>query len=184
VLAVVSLGGCVEHPYVWVNDLPRSTELPGTIEPRDTLLVLVRNQTALSGEFVVRDDGAFLQPTVGNVQAAGKRPEAVAAELAARLKDMVVVPEVSIAILKVATIRVDVRRRGQDARRLRPDPRSRRRRGPRGRGVVDGLRAPRSHLRRPGGAERRIRFQAAALTTAEPHAATFRLHDGDVVVVE
>ena len=183
-LVAVTAGGCVEHPFVWVNELPRTTEAPGAIEPRDTLLVLVRNQPALSGEFVVRDDGAYLQPTVGNVAVAGKRPDAVAAELMLRLKDIVVVPDVSIAILKVATIRVDVvgEVKTPGAYELTRD-----------RGVVAALAAAgwlTDFARRDrifvvrGGAERRIRFQAASLTTAEPHAAGFRLRDGDVVVVE
>jgi polysaccharide export outer membrane protein len=163
--------------------LPAKEAAPVTIGPRDTLLVLVRNQAALSGEFVVRDDGAYLQPTVGNVSVAGKAPSAVGAELAVRLKDMIVKPDVSVEILKIAPIHIDVvgEVKTPGAYDLTRD-----------RGVIAALaaagwltdfaRSDRIFVVR--GTDYRIRFQASALTSAEPHAAAFRLHDGDVVVVE
>jgi polysaccharide export outer membrane protein len=177
--------GCVEqHPFVWVNDLPKATVEPaGAIEPRDTLLVIVKNQTSLSGEFVVRDDGGYQQPTLGNILVAGKTPEMVSAELAARLKDMVVLPEVTVAVVKVAAIRVDVvgEVKTPGAYDLTRD-----------RGVIAALAAAgwltdfahRDRIFVVRGGDKRIRFQAAALTGAEVHAARFKLHDGDVVVVE
>jgi polysaccharide export outer membrane protein len=176
---------CVEQrPYVWVNDLPKANVEPvGAIEPRDTVLVIVKNQTALSGEFVVRDDGGYLQPTLGNIPVAGKTPEVVAAELAARLKDIIVLPEVTVAIVKVAAIRVDVvgEVKTPGAYELTRD-----------RGVIAALAAAgwltdfahRDRIFVVRGGDQRIRFQAAALTGAEAHAARFKLHDGDVVVVE
>jgi polysaccharide export outer membrane protein len=145
--------------------------------------VIVRNQPPLSGEFVVREDGAYLQPTVGNVSVAGKTPDAVAADLTVRLKDMLAAPEVSVAILKRASIHVDVvgEVKAPGAYELTRD-----------RGVIAALAAAgwltdfahRDSIFVVRGADRRIRFRAAALTTADPHAASFRLHDGDVVVVE
>jgi protein involved in polysaccharide export with SLBB domain len=182
-LASIALGGCAEHPFVWVADLPNKAEAAGTIGPRDTLLVLVRNQASLSGEFVVRDDGAYLQPTVGNLSVAGKTSSAVAAELAVRLKDMIVNPDVSVEILKTAPIHIDVvgEVKMPGAYDLTRD-----------RGVIAALaaagwltdfaRSDRIFVVR--GTDHRIRFEASALTSAEPHAAAFRLHDGDVVVVE
>jgi polysaccharide export outer membrane protein len=181
----LTTAGCVEQrPFVWVNDLPKASVEPvGAIEPRDTMLVIVKNQTALSGEFVVRDDGGYLQPTLGNIPVAGKTPEMVAAELAARLKDMVVLPEVTVAIVKVAAIRVNVvgEVKTPGAYDLTRD-----------RGVITALAAAgwltdfahRDRIFVVRGGDKRIRFQAAALTGAEVHAARFKLHDGDVVVVE
>jgi polysaccharide export outer membrane protein len=183
--ALTTLNACVEQrPYVWVNDLPKGTVEPaGAIEARDTLLVIVKNQTALSGEFVVRDDGGYLQPTLGNIPVAGKTPEVVAAELAARLKDIIVLPEVTVALVKVAAIRVNVvgEVKTPGAYDLTRD-----------RGVITALAAAgwltdfahrdRIFVVRSG--DQRIRFQAAALTGAEVHASRFKLHDGDVVVVE
>jgi len=185
--------GCAEHPFVWVANLPITAESQTVIGPRDTLLVLVRNQAALSGEFVVRDDGAYLQPTLGNVQVAGKEAAAVAAELKVRLNGMVVDPEISVAILKFASARVSVvgEVKMPGSYELSHD-----------RGVIsalaaagwltdfarrDGVFVVRTSSRfsnRPPQPEPRIRFRAADLTGAEPHAARFRLLDGDVVVVE
>lgn len=182
-LAAIVLGGCAERPFVWVSDFPSKEAAAGTIGPRDTLLVVVRNQASLSGEFVVRDDGAYLQPTIGNLSVAGKAPGAVAAELAVRLKDMIVNPDVSVEILKTAPIHVDVvgEVKMPGAYDLTRD-----------RGVIAALaaagwltdfaRSDRIFVVR--GSDQRIRFQASALTSAEPRAAAFRLHDGDVVVVE
>jgi polysaccharide export outer membrane protein len=190
---VAGVGGCAESPFVWVGDLPLTADAQSVIGPRDTLLVLVRNQAALSGEFVVRDDGAYLQPTLGNVQVAGKDPAAVAAELKIRLSGMVIDPEINVAILKAASVRVNVvgEVKTPGSYELTHD-----------RGVISALAAAgwltdfarrdavfvvRSSPRisnRPPGIQERIRFRAADLTSAEPHAARFRLLDGDVVVVE
>jgi polysaccharide export outer membrane protein len=180
---VLLFGGCAEHPFVWVSDLPAAAEPTGSISPRDVLFVLVRNQPALSGEFTVRDDGAYLHPTVGNVSVAGRTPDDVALELKTRLKDIVVAPEVSVAILKIAPIRVDVvgEVKTPGAYDLTRD-----------RGVIAALAAAgwltdfahRDRIFVVRGTEKRVRFQAAALTAAEAHAASFRLRDGDIVVVE
>jgi polysaccharide export outer membrane protein len=182
-LVACLLGSCAEHPYVWVSELPRSADATGVIGPRDVIYVLVRNQAALSGEFTVRDDGAYAQPTLGNVFVVGKTPADVALELQARLKDMIVAPEVSVATLKVAPIRVDVvgEVKTPGVYELARD-----------RGVIAALAAAgwltefarRDRIFVVRAAEKRVRFEAAALTGAEPHAVSFRLHDGDVVVVE
>jgi polysaccharide biosynthesis/export protein len=183
-LSALTLGACIpERPYVWVTNMPRTAEAAGTIGPRDTLLVTVRNQPALSGEFVVRDDGAYLHPTLGNVVVNGKTPEIVAAELTIRLRDMIVSPDVTVAVLKLAPIRVDVvgEVKTPGAYELTRD-----------RGVIAALAAAgwftdfarRDRIFVVRGGDRRIRFQAASLTSAEERSSAFRLHDGDVVVVE
>jgi polysaccharide export outer membrane protein len=196
VLAAVSLvtaGGCVGGPFVWVGDLPLTADVQQVIGPRDTVLVLVRNQAALSGEFVVREDGAYLQPTLGNVQVAGKEPTAVAAELKVRFSGMVIDPDINVAILKRASVRVNVvgEVKTPGTYELTHDH-----------GVISALAAagwlndfarrdgvfvvrtsPRA-ANRPPQPQERIRFRADDLTSAEPHAARFRLLDGDVVVVE
>jgi polysaccharide biosynthesis/export protein len=185
--------GCVESPFIWVANLPSASDAQPAIGPRDTLLVLVRNQAALSGEFVVRDDGAYLQPTLGNMQVVGKEPAAVAAELKVRLNGMVIDPDINVSILKFATARVSVvgEVKTPGLYELNHD-----------RGVISALAAagwvtdfarrdgvfvlraiPRSPSQPPQ-PQQRIRFRVADLTGAEPHAARFRLLDGDVVVVE
>jgi polysaccharide biosynthesis/export protein len=182
--------GCAERPFIWVASLPTTTETQTMIGPRDTILVLVRNQPALSGEFVVRDDGGYLQPTLGNVEAAGKEVGALAAELKTKLQHMVVEPDISVAVLKAAPARVSVvgEVKTPGSYELTRD-----------RGVINALAAAgwltdfarRDRVfvvrRAAAGAvetPRRIRFRAEDLTSPESNAARFRLRDGDVVVAE
>jgi len=179
--------GCVpESQFVWVRDLPVAVQTGEIIAPRDSILVSVRNQPGLSGEFVVSDHGEYLQPTLGTIPVAGRSPDDLAADLRARLKDIVVSPDVSVTIAKVAAIRVNVvgQVKTPGSYELM-----------RGRGVIPALAAAGwltefadknriFVIRSTGGQIERIRFRAAELTAAEPHSTGFRLKDGDVVVVD
>jgi polysaccharide export outer membrane protein len=186
-LAIAALVGCAgERPFVWVQDLPAQTEAQSLIGVRDTILVVVQNQPPMSGEFVVREDGAYLQPMLGNVLVEGRTPAQVSSELQARLKDMVVNPQVTVSISRVAPVRVNVvgEVKTPGSYELNRD-----------RGVIPALAAAgwltefavrdRIFVLRSGAREQqRIRFRARELTSAEPRAGQFRLRDGDVVVVE
>jgi polysaccharide export outer membrane protein len=194
-LAAAGLGACAEaQPYVWVRDLPLPAEERAIVGLRDSLLVFVRNQATLSGEFVVRDDGTYLQPMLGNVAVAGREPSAIASELQARLRGIIAEPDVSVSIVKAAPVRVSVvgEVRAPGSYELQRD-----------RSVVSALAlagwltdfahrdsvfvvrpGQRPAPGRPASAEARVRFTAAALTASEPHAARFQLRDGDIVVVE
>lgn len=188
-LVLVSALGCAttERPYTWVENLPANDDSSrGTIENRDTILVAVRNQTALSGEFPVGDHGEYLQPTLGTISVAGKTTEAVAADLQDRLKDLLTKPEVTVSIIKIASVRVNVvgEVRTPGSYELQ-----------RGRGVLAALAAAGwlnefangdkiFVIRSDSSGSQRIRFKARDLTAAEPHATSFRLKDGDVVVAE
>ena len=57
---------------------------------------------------MVRDDGVYLQPTLGEVVAAGKETTALVAELKIRLRQIVVDPDISVAIVRAAPVRVSV----------------------------------------------------------------------------
>jgi polysaccharide export outer membrane protein len=108
-LSVAFSAGCAtESPFVWVQDLPVVSDTQTSIGPRDTILVSVRNQPALSGEFPVGDHGEYMQPTLGTISVAGKTTDAVVADLQGRLKDLLVKPEVTVSVIKTATIRVNV----------------------------------------------------------------------------
>jgi polysaccharide export outer membrane protein len=186
-MAVVgSCGGCAtERPFVWVQDLPPVHEGELVVGNRDTIVVVVRNQPTLSGEFVVRDDGAYLQPMVGSVAVAGRTPAQIADDLRARLKDMVVNPDISVSRARIAPIRVNVigEVRTPGSYELARD-----------RGVIPALAAAgwltefagrdRIFVVRSARGERRVRFRTRELTGPDPRAAEFRLRDGDVVVVE
>jgi polysaccharide export outer membrane protein len=183
------LGGCAERPFVWATDLPVPAEDRQLVEPRDSVLVVVKNQASLSGEFVVHDDGTYLQPTLGNIPVAGREPAVIASDLQSRLAGILANPEVSVSIVKSAPVRVsvvgEVRNPGS-YELLREHT------------VVSALafagwftdfaRRDRVFVVRSTAlataAQARIRFRASELTSAEPHAARFQLRDGDMIVVE
>lgn len=193
-VSLLGLTACAEGSFVWVTDLPLPVEVPAVVGPRDTILVLVRNQAPLSGEFVVHDDGTYLQPTLGTLSVAGREPAWIAADLRARLKGILTEPEVGVSIAKAAPVRVNVvgEVKAPGSYELTRD-----------RSLIAALAVagwltdfahrdrvfvlrpapPAAPGQRPGRDER-VRFNAAELTAAEPHAAGFRLRDGDVVVVE
>jgi polysaccharide export outer membrane protein len=193
-LAAVALGvfvlgaaGCTpQRPFAWVNQLPVSPpETEPVIAIRDTILVDVRDQAALSGEFLVRDDGHYLQPTLGNVQAAGRLPKDLVLELTGRLRQVVVNPTVSVWIVRPAPIKVSVVGEvrtpgGYELTRDRSVTAALASAG----WVTEFAKDDRVYVVRPAEREQRIRFRLKDLTTPEPHSARFRLRDGDVVVVE
>jgi protein involved in polysaccharide export with SLBB domain len=185
-LGAAALGCGTEHAFRWVQDLPVAPGDGAMIEPRDTILVSVKNQPALSGEFLVGDRGEYSQPTVGTISVGGKTTATVVAELQNSLTGVLVKPEVMVSIIKIAAVRVNVvgEVKAPGAYELT-----------RSRGVTSALAtagwltefANRDRIfviRSDGTAAQRIRFRAADLTAAEPHAIGFRLQDGDVVVVE
>ena len=185
-LGTAALGCVTEHAFRWVQDLPVTPIDGTTIEPRDTILVSVKNQAALSGEFLVGDRGEYSQPTLGTVSVGGKTTAAVVAELQTSLTGVLVKPEVTVSIVKIAPVRVNVVGEVKVPGTYELT---------RSRGVMSALAtagwltefANRDRIfviRTDGTAAQRIRFRAAELTSAEPRAIGFRLQDGDVVVVE
>jgi polysaccharide export outer membrane protein len=187
-LQLVAIGCVAERPFVWVSDLPPAAaeaQAQALIGVHDTIVVVVQNQPTLSGEFVVRDDGAYLQPMLGTTPVEGRAAGQIAAYLQGRLKDLVVNPQVSVSIARVAPVRVSVigEVKTPGSYELSRD-----------RGVIPALAAAgwltdfaardRVFVVRAGTDQPRIRFRVSELTAADAHAARFRLRDGDVVVVE
>jgi len=188
-LAPAVMAGCATtsgQPFVWINDLPPTAgEVGGTIQPRDTIAVVVMDQPSLSGEFIVHDDGTYLQPTLGNLSVKDKTPQQVVSDLSVRLKDFVVNLRVNVSIIRVATIRVSVvgEVKTPGTYELTRD-----------RSVAGALAAAgwltdfaardRVFVARQGANHPRIRFPLQDVTAPESRAALFRLRDGDVVVVE
>src|SRR5437868_374312 len=84
-----------EYPYIWVQELREDTS-EVTVQPGDTLTVLVKNQAQLSGDFVVRPNGSYLQPLVGEVPAAGITTKQLTENLTQRLTNIITDPIVSI----------------------------------------------------------------------------------------
>jgi protein involved in polysaccharide export with SLBB domain len=186
VLTSAGVGCATDRPFVWVQDLPPATpEASPVIQQRDMIVVHVRDQPTMTGEFVVRDDGAYLQPWVGSVHVARRTPAEVATELQSRLEGMVVKPKVTVSISRAAPIRVnvvgEVRTPGvYDLTRDRSLAAALAAAG----WLTDFAAKDRIFVVRGGAQEMRVRFRAREITAPDPHSSGFRLHDGDVVVVE
>src|SRR3954465_7304670 len=185
-VSLTALACAPTGPYVWADSLAQPPITPEpVIQARDTLLVDVRNQTALSGEFPVRDDGHYLQPMVGSVHVEGLVPSSAAALVTGLLKGVVVEPRVSIWVSKPAPIRVNVvgEVKTPGIFELTRD-----------RSVLGALTAAgwlNDFAKRDGifvvrpAEKQRVRFRVADLTsTPDGPSARFRLRDGDAVVVE
>lgn len=182
--------GCAapERPYTWVHDLPGVSRINGdaVIHPRDTIAVVVTNQPALSGEFIVHDDGTYLQPTLGNIGVVDQLPDKVAAVLQERLKDMIVNARVTVSLVRVAPIRVSVvgEVKAPGAYELNRDRTLAGALAAAG-WLTDFAAKDRVFVLENGKPQQaRIRFSVREVTSPDSGSAWFRLHDGDVVVVE
>jgi polysaccharide export outer membrane protein len=184
---VTMLLACAHRPeFVWVDDLklaPPSSR-PVVIGPGDVLNVRVFNNDQLSSRAKVRNDGKITLPLLHDVQAAGVTPLDLAGILEAQLKDLVrnAVVTVSIDEKKPGSVLVvgEAVRPGVypldfdagvlqalvSAGGLTPDASD------------DSIFVVRSSL------PRRIRFAYQALLQPASKARSFKLEDGDVVVVE
>jgi polysaccharide biosynthesis/export protein len=184
----ITMGACAtERPFVWVQDLPpaNSGEAKAVIQARDTIVVHVRDQPTMTGEFVVRDDGGYLQPMLGNVNVDRRTPADVGAELQGRLESLIVKPQVTVSIARAAPVRVNVvgEVKTPGVYELTRD------RTVMGALAAGGWLTPfaakdRIFVVRPGDKEVRVRFRTQELTAPEPRSPPFHLRDGDVVVVE
>ncbi len=84
------------------------TERGFTLGPEDVLQVSVWKDESLTKEVVVRPDGLFSFPLVGDVQAEGRTVEEVKGEIVKRLAKFVSNPPVSVAVAKVQSYKVYV----------------------------------------------------------------------------
>jgi polysaccharide export outer membrane protein len=161
------------------------------IAPGDVLSVRVWNQESMSQPNArVRDDGRISLPFLHDVTVSGHTPAGLARRLEAELQSYVVKPVVTVTVEAMRPLRVSV-----IGEVTHPGVHELER----GAGVLVALAAaggltPYAHrdsvyVLRPArspaqGEPIRIRFTFAALTRAEPPAASFVLRQGDSVVVE
>jgi polysaccharide export outer membrane protein len=154
--------GCSgSQPYSWITELPLAKS--GLAEDRigagDLIAVRVYAQEAMSARGRVRPDGRFALPLLGDIQVGDKRPAELAKEIESSLKQggFIVAPSVTVFIEESAPINVTFigEVHHQGTRR-------------------NGDRAE----------VLRIRFRYDDLVQGEPHAVSFRLRTGDVVLVE
>ena len=78
------------------------------LSPEDILEISVWREESLTKQVVVRPDGAFSFPLVGDVQATAKTVEEVRAEVAQRLRKYMPDPVVSVSVLKVTGYKIYV----------------------------------------------------------------------------
>lgn len=155
------------------------------IIPGDKLQVVVAGQTDMSGEFDVRPSGEVMLPTAGRFNTAGRTPEALAAEVTNRLRGVLADPRVNILLAVRPQPTVSVLGEVKTPGRFTLNNNE---------GMLD-------LLARAGGLSMfanedaiyviqranpgpRIRFRYSDLAAADPASLRFRLHDGDVVIVE
>jgi polysaccharide biosynthesis/export protein len=190
-LALVLVAACSSTgPYVWVNELPPTAVHEGDYQlvAGDVLSIHVfaaaRREENLSTRERVRPDGKITVSLVGEVDAAGKRPRALAAELESRLAKYLQSPSVNIVIEESRGINVAVVGEVARSGTYPLEPRS---------GVLSALASAgglteyadrdRIFVVRKS-SPRRVRFTYELLTHAETHAQGFALQNGDIVVVE
>jgi polysaccharide biosynthesis/export protein len=185
-LALVAGAGCGHSPpYVWARELPGDDAGDQQIQTGDTLLVEVKDQPTASGEFVVRDDGHYLQPALGSVLVAGLSPDQASMALADRLKRTFVNPSTRVWIVKRPPIKVSVIGEVKTPGSLELGKHRTVVAALAGAGwLTEYAHQDRIYVIRNGDNARRIRFKLSDLVAPEPRTASFRLRDGDVVVAE
>jgi polysaccharide export outer membrane protein len=187
-LLVAALGGCGAGRSipqdVWVDDYAQAVQPAGpyVVAPGDLLSVRVQGQEGMSSKSRVRDDGKISLPFLNDVQAIGLTPLQLAERVQGRLKEFVLAPVVVVSLEESRPLEFSVVGNVKKAGTFPLDPRS---------GVLQALAAA-GGLGEFADADRifvlrqgtRIRFTYQALTRADRRAAIFRLHPGDIVVVE
>lgn len=180
---------CAESgPYVWARDVPAQARPPGAatylIRNGDQLDIRVYNEDRLAGRPRVRSDGKITMALIGEVQAEGKSPAALAQELTVLLSKYLNTPTVTVGVDDSRPMTITLL-------------------GELGRPGVYSLNADSSLLQAlatAGGftefADRdsvfvvrarpaqRVRFRYRDLVSNDPASVGYRLLDGDVITVE
>lgn len=174
--------------YVWFTELPpemtaeRSEYL---ISAGDILNVRVLGHEEMNVREKVRPDGRIAIPIVGEVEARGKRPGALRAELEARLKDYINVPSVMLNVDEPQPINIVVMGEVTRPGAYPVDPNAGLAHAlAMGGGLTDFASRDSIYIVRQVPTAMRIRFTYAAITRNIGRAAIFPLHAGDMIVVE
>ncbi|MBN2530548.1 MAG: polysaccharide export protein [Deltaproteobacteria bacterium] len=105
-LLFISLFSCsVKRPHIWVEELPKeeSEPLQYRIAPGNQLMVSVWGQDQISGTQLVREDGNISVVLVGDINVAGLTTEEAADAIAKRLEGDIV-QNVRVDVSVVATV--------------------------------------------------------------------------------
>lgn len=183
-LLLVASACATSGPFVWVHEFKGQDDVR-RIQAGDTIAVAVKGQQDLSGSHTVRPNGAYAQPVVGEVPVDGLTEAEAARKVVTLLKGIVVKPRVQVTVIKSRPVRVsvigEVVNGGQFTAQFDESVLSllARARGLSPFAKEDGIYVVR---RRPDLI--RVRFRYQDLKAVDPASTLFRLHDGDVIVVE
>lgn len=172
------------HPYTWVRELP-AADPASRVRPGDTLSVVVQDQDPLSGEFEVRADGTYTQPVVGVLKVEGMLPQEVESMLREKLKGIVIEPVVAVNIGKTREVTVYVIGEVEAPGAVEISGRDHvlsvlARAG----GLTEFANRNSIYVVRESPEPIRVRFRYEDLAAGEPKSLSFKLKDGDAVVVE
>lgn len=85
--------------------VPNQTYLIGA---GDVLMVSIWKEEALTQDVVVQPDGKIVFPLIGNVEVAGKSPEAVRKEIVAKIKPFVPDPILTVSVRQINSLMIYV----------------------------------------------------------------------------
>lgn len=175
-------------PYIWYSELPaaeQQEQFRDVISPGDRILVQVTNHPELSGEFVVGASGAYSQPLVGLVTVGGSDPGTASTQIAKELSRFVQTPAVGVTVVTRGPIRVTVIGEVANAGSFEIPYGSNMLAALGRAGGLSAFAGPDEiYLLRAAPTARRIRFRYLDLTRPDAAAISFRLRDGDTILVE
>jgi polysaccharide export outer membrane protein len=109
-MVACTIAGCAgSGDYIWYSRLPRETSLTANeyiIGVGDVISIHVLGREEMSLRQKVRSDGRVALLLIGDVEAQGKRPSALKAELEGRLKDYIVSPSVVVNVDEAQPVNV------------------------------------------------------------------------------
>jgi polysaccharide biosynthesis/export protein len=172
--------------YTWFDALPPEGPAPEyTVNAGDVVNIRVLGHDDMTTRVRVRGDGRIAVPIIGEVDARGKHPSGLRAEIEAKLKDYLVMPSVTLNIDEMQPVTVAVLGEVGHPGVFPFDPNMRLAEVlALGGGVTDFASRDSIFVVRTSPRPARIRFTYDAVTRNDGNAAAFRLHPGDVVVVE
>lgn len=188
ILSLAVAAGCATAPpYTWVDDLSAQAfePAPYRINVGDLISVSVWNQANLSAEARVRPDGMVTLPLLGDIPVAGLTPPSCAAQVQRRLDGLVLEPKVTVSLREAKTPAVSV---VGEVRQVGEYPLN----GAdnvvqilaRAGGLTEFAQPDHIYVLRREPKPLRVRFTYNQLTQGIGRALSFRLRDGDILIVE
>jgi len=103
--SMLSLGALSRGQEATAKSAQAPAAMAYSIGPSDILQIIVWKEPELSREATVRFDGMITVPLLGDLQAAGRTPTQLAESLAARLKQFIEAPRVTVGVSQANSAR-------------------------------------------------------------------------------